>query len=224
MPFTEWGAARNTSRRWTSVTRLGERMQVQRPVERGVATADDHHPLAGEGVHLAHGIEDRGALIGLDAGDGGLLGLERAAAGRNQDHLALEHGAGIGGDAEARVGVVAQHLDRLHHLALVEHRAERLALLDEVVDEALAGDHGEAGNVVDRLFGVELRALAARLAEDVDQMRLDVEQAEFEHGEEADRPHPDDHRVGDHGLGGRGVHRLSPAGPGCARSGRPAPA
>ena len=42
-----------------------------------------------------------------------------------------------------------------------------------------------AGNVVDRLFRIELGALAADLVEDVDQMRLHVEQAQFEHGEQA---------------------------------------
>ena len=48
-----------------------------------------------------------------------------------------------------------------------------------------AGDEGNAGNVVDRLFRIELGALAADLVEDVDQMRLHVEQAQFEHGEQS---------------------------------------
>src|SRR5687768_17858660 len=51
--------------------------------------------------------------------------------------------------------------------------------------EALAGDEGNAGNVVDRLLGIELGALPADLVEDVDQMHLHVEQAQFEHGEQS---------------------------------------
>ena len=58
-----------------------------------------------------------------------------------------------------------------------------------------AGDHREAGNVVDRLFRIELGALAARPVENVDQMALQVEQAELEHGEQADRPRADDDDV-----------------------------
>ena len=64
------------------------------------------------------------------------------------------------------------------------------------VGQAVAGDVGDAGNVVDRLFRIELGALAADLVEDVDQMRLDVEQAELEHREQADRPRANDHNVG----------------------------
>ena len=59
-----------------------------------------------------------------------------------------------------------------------------------------AGDVGDAGNVVDRLFRIKLGALAADLVEDVDQVRLHVEQAELEHREQADRARADDERVG----------------------------
>ena len=91
---------------------------------------------------------------------------------------------------------IADALDRLHHLAEMEGRAERLDLLHQRVGEPLAGDVGNAGNVVDRLLRIELGALAADLVEDVDQVRLHVEQAELEHREQADRPGADDERVG----------------------------
>ena len=82
----------------------------------------------------------------------------------------------------------------LDHLAEMEGRIERLDLLHQRVDQALAGDVGNAGNVVDRLFRIELGALAADLVENVDEMALHVEQAELEHGEQAARPGADDQR------------------------------
>ena len=91
---------------------------------------------------------------------------------------------------------VPENLHPLDHLAKVKLRPERMDLLHQIVDELLPVDHREARNVVDRLLGIELGALAARFRQNVDQMRLDVEQAEFEHGEQADRPGADDRDVG----------------------------
>ena len=54
---------------------------------------------------------------------------------------------------------------------------------------------GNAGNVVDRLLRIKLGALAADLVEDVDEVRLHVEQAQLEHGEQADRARADDEHV-----------------------------
>ena len=51
---------------------------------------------------------------------------------------------------------------------------------------------GQAGNVVDRLFRIELGALPARAVENVDQMAFEVEQAELEHGEQPARARADD--------------------------------
>jgi hypothetical protein len=161
---------------------LGNRMQIERPVERGIAAADDQDILVAELLHLAHGVKHGGAFIGLDARHRRALGLERAAARGDHHHLALEHLAGVGGDAKAGV---ADLLDRLHHLVEMEGRMERLDLLQQRLRQAMAGDEGDAGNVVDRLFRVELGALAADLVEDIDQMRLHVEQAQFEHGEQS---------------------------------------
>src|SRR6516164_9554250 len=75
-------------------------------------------------------------------------------------------------------------------------RTERRDLLHQIVGELLAGDDGDARNVVDRLLGIKLGALPADLVENVDHMRLDVEKAELEHGEQAARPRTDDHNIG----------------------------
>ena len=91
---------------------------------------------------------------------------------------------------------IADLLQRGHHFVEMEGRVERLDLLHQRVGQAMAGDVGDAGNVVDRLFGIELGALAADLVEDVDEVRLDVEQAELEYGEQADWPRADDQNVG----------------------------
>ena len=44
-----------------------------------------------------------------------------------------------------------------------------LGRAEQLIGEALAGDEGNAGNVVDRLLGIEFGALPADLVEDVDQ-------------------------------------------------------
>ena len=101
--LTDAGAALKASRRCTSVSERDDRLQVERPVERGVAAADDHHVLVAEILHLAHGIEHRLALVGLDAVDRRALGLERAAAGGDHHDLGEEHLVGIGRQPEAAV-------------------------------------------------------------------------------------------------------------------------
>src|SRR5262245_65014522 len=78
----------------------------------------------------------------------------------------------------------------------MEGRSERFDLRHQRLAQALAGDVRQRGDVVDRLLRIELRALAADLVEDVDEMRLHVEQAELEHGEEPARPRTDDQHVG----------------------------
>ena len=129
-------------------------------------------------------------------GDRRTLRLERPAARRDHHDLGFDDRAGVGGDAEQRMLRRANRFEFLDHFAQVEGRRERVDLLAQVVDELLAGDHGIAGNVVYRLFRIELGALAADLGQNVDQMGLDVEQAQFEHREQADRPGADDDRVG----------------------------
>src|SRR5262245_5665608 len=170
-----------------------DRREVERPVERAVAAADDEQALAAELLHLAHGVEHRLFLIGLDARDRRALGLERAAAGRDHHHLAFELLAGVGLHPEQRV---ADLLDRLDHLLQMELGAERLDLRKQALDQALPGAEGNAGDVVDRLLGIELGALAADLVQDVDEMRLHVEEAELEHREQPAGPRPDDEHVG----------------------------
>ena len=80
-------------------------------------------------------------------------------------------------------------------------RFERPDLLAKVIDWSelrrlrLQPDHqfgcldaGKARNVVDRLFGIERRALAADIVEHVDDMAIQPHHAAFEDGEKPHRP------------------------------------
>jgi len=86
--------------------------------------------------------------------------------------------------------------------------AEWLDLLHELVGQLLARDHSERGNVVDRLLGVKLGALPAGPVENIDQMRLDVDEAEFKHGEKPHRPCAHDHGIGLDHIFGHGTSLL----------------
>ena len=78
----------------------------------------------------------------------------------------------------------------------MELRLERRDLLHQVVGQPLPGDHREAGNVVDRLFRIELGALPARPVENVDHVAFEIEQPELEHGEQPHRAPADHHHIG----------------------------
>ena len=73
---------------------------------------------------------------------------------------------------------------------------------------------GNAGNVVDRLLRIEFGALAADLVEDVDQMRLHVEQAQFENGEQSARARANNQHIGFDRFAHVASFRLNHAGAG----------
>ena len=111
--------------------------------------------------------------------------------------LVRNWGAPGGLDEEAAIVLLLHHG---HFLPKVERRAERLDLLEQGVRELLAGAHRHGRNVVDRLVGIELHGLAAGVGERVDHMGLDLEQAEFEHLEQANRAGTDDDGIGFNGA------------------------
>ena len=152
-------------------------------------------------------------------GSGGRFGVKEPPPAAITTILHSKHGAGVGGEAEA----VARALQRLDPLAEMELGAEGLDLLHEPVGQLLPGDHGEARDVVDRLLGIELGALAARPVEDVDHMRLHVDEAELEDGEQAHGACAHDHGIGlDHILRTCVSRGLRTASRGCGRRGRQA--
>src|SRR5271156_5536782 len=147
-------------------------------------------------VHLAHGIEDALVFVGVEPRDRRPLRLERSPARRDKHGLGFDRLFVVGADAKQGPLRRAQNLHPFDNLGKVKLWTEWPDLLHEIVDKLLSVDHRKAWNVVDRLLGIELRALATRLRQNVDKMRLDVEQAEFEHPKQADWPGADDCDVG----------------------------
>ena len=98
----------------------------------------------------------------------------------------------IANEAEASVSFARQCIDALVEMKL---RSERLDLLHQTVGQLLAGDDRQRWHVVDRLLGIQLGALSAGPAENVDDMTFEIEQPEFEHCEQSARTRADDHDV-----------------------------
>ena len=68
----------------------GDRREIERPIERAIAAADDQHAFTAERLHFAHSIKDRFALIRLDAGNRRPLRLKRPATGCDDHDFTLE--------------------------------------------------------------------------------------------------------------------------------------
>jgi len=104
------------------------------------------------------------------------------------------------GAREHPIGALAR--ERLDALTQEIARLERCRLRLELSDEAGGVDFGDRRDVVDRLLGIERRALAAGGLERVDDGGGKPEHAAFEHGEETDRARADDRHVDGDRLGG----------------------
>ena len=158
----------------------------------------------------AHAVVDLPVLERVGALHPQPAWLERAEARRDHDRPRHEPRARRSLDRE---GTVVQPLEARDLLAEMELGLERLDLLQQPIHQLLRATHRQGRNVVDRLVGVELRALPARMPERVDDVRLDAQQAELERLEQAGRARPDDHglcrdrRTGGAGNVGWGVVR-----------------
>ena len=82
-------------------------------------------------------------------------------------------------------------------------RLKRRYLLQQTLREAAAGGDRCAGDVVDRLVGIELHALAASVGQGINDMGLHFVQAQLEHLEQAYRARSDDDGIG---FNHRGSH------------------
>src|SRR5262245_32438715 len=89
----------------------------------------------------------------------------------------------------------------------MEFGVKRLDLLKQALGQLVTGDHRQCRNVIDRLLGIELRALPPGAVQDVDDMALDVEQSEFEYRKQPAWAGANNHRVGGNHLI---IHRLAP--------------
>ena len=147
--------------------RLGDRLEVQRPVERAVAAADDDHVLAGVRREARH--EELHAAP------------DPAVAGRQRPRAEL---ADAGGDDQQRRRVIRGAVVEVdgHRVVVVGRgstavRSRRYSgcggggLLDQPGHQVAALDRREAGDVEDLLLGVHRGDLAAELRQRVDDAR-----------------------------------------------------
>ena len=72
--------------------------------------------------------------------------------------------------------------ERVDALPEMKDRRERLDLLQKPAGQSLPGYDREPRNIVDRLLGIELRTLTARLVQDVDDVCFHVQKPKLEDG------------------------------------------
>jgi len=106
----------------------------------------------------------------------------------------VEAGAGDGFHVEPAILAAVEQRD---FLAKVQRRIEGRDLLHEPVDELLGAANRQRRNVVDRLVGIQFRALPARRTQGVDQVAADSQKSELEYLEQPARAGADDHDFGD---------------------------
>ena len=143
----------------------GRVLEAERPVEGGVAAADDHARLVAEDLLPLDEVVEPSALPVVDVFDLELARLEGAVAGRHDQHAGRERLALVRREDELLLAVHADPLQILHLLIEEDLGPELETLLDAEIDERLPLDLGMAGDVVDVLLGIDGRHLAAELAE-----------------------------------------------------------
>ena len=148
--------------------RLGDPLQVHRPVERRVTAADDQDPLAGERLQIQHAIVQPFVVPPVDVFERQLARGERADAARDQDRpagiLVL-----VGHDREARLPVLLAAAQPGDLFRQVHRRLPLQALLGEPFHQVLRENLRKSRNVEDVFLGIERGQLTAHLIEIVDQ-------------------------------------------------------
>ena len=176
----------------------GDVLERERPVHRRIPAPGDNHALAAEILASAHVILHRaGGLILAEAGNRWTVGAEGAGSGGDDDRLGAHRLALVGAHGEG-AGLAGQVLDASAEQA---RGGERRDLMFKSRHQFAGGDRRMGGDVVDRLFRIERRALAAGLAKRVDQYGMQLQHPQLEHGEQAGRAGPDDGDVGLEALG-----------------------
>ena len=172
-------------------------LEAERPVERGVAAADDDAGLVAEDLLAADEVVQALALPGVDVVDLELARLEGAVPCGDDQRPGRERLALVRGEDEDLLAVGADPLEVLDLLAEVDVGPELEALLDAEVDERLALDLRVPGDVVDVLLGIDGRDLAAELSEALDDPHGAVAVPAVVGRSETHRPAADDRDVDD---------------------------
>src|SRR5262245_60452656 len=140
---------------------------------------EDELELAGIGVDVADGENALGAdleFLCVDR-DQVLVEIEAEIGDRPELHGEAEEGKQrVGGNLSGRA---VHALDR-----------------EQPVGQLLAGADRKTRDVVDWLLGIELGALAARLVENIDDIRLQPREPELENSKEPDRTRANNNDIG----------------------------
>ena len=172
-------------------------LEAERPVERGVAAADDDAGLVLEDLLAPDEVMEPAPLPVVDVLDLELAGLERPVPGGDDQHARRERLALVGGEDEVLLAVRADALKVLDLLVEEDLGSELEPLLRAEVDERLGPDLGMAGDVVDVLLRVDRGGLAAELAEALDDADGGVTMPRVVRRREADGACADDRDVDD---------------------------
>ncbi len=89
---------------------------------------------------------------------------------------------------------VAEHAQLRDLLAQMKRGLEGLGLLQQAIDQFLGAADRQRRNVIDRLVGIQLRALAAGLTQRVDDVGADAQQAQLKDLKQSDGTGADDDR------------------------------
>ena len=170
---------------------LRYRCQSNDPVECRIAAAEDGELLARVLLRVAHPVLNGSVAEFLDALRAQCTRLERTDTCSDHDSLAVELFACIG----LYVKFVTVRAHNRHFFAEVHARAEGFDLLKQAFGQFVTGAHRDTGNVVDGFVRIELRTLAARLPNRVNDLGLEAQQSELENLKQAARPGADDDNV-----------------------------
>lgn len=170
----------------------GDRVEGEGPVDGRVAAADDDDVLVLEGFRGADEVGDAAALEVADAGGVEAFRFEGADADAEDEGAGVVDGL-VGG--QAVVAGVGEPGEGEGGFAEAGDGAGGEGLFDGAADVVFGQDFGEAGDVVDVLFGVDGDELAAQFGEGVDDLGLEAAHAGVEGGEQANRSATNNRRV-----------------------------
>jgi hypothetical protein len=157
-------------------------MQIEGPVERGIAAADDQDFLSRNSSILRTAVEHRGAFIGSMPGTGGRFGWNEPPPAEITTTLHRTP-AGVGLHAKAGSPIFSI-VSTISLRWKVGWNGLTCSISASVRAWPVTNGMPDCRRSA---FPDRARALAADLVEDVDQMRLHVEEAQFKDGKQSAR-------------------------------------
>src|SRR5688572_28214936 len=136
--------------------------KLECPVERRVAAACDDQLLAREQSRIPDAIVQLRAGEPIDALDFQRAWLKRSNTARNDDDLRQKTRSSTRLDEKTSVFLLLNSRD---FMAQVKRGAERLDLSEQRIGELLAAAYRNSRDIVNRLVGIELGALASDFGE-----------------------------------------------------------